>query len=363
MSHSATTESRRARRAAPPGGGRRAQRGRRRWGRIVLLAFLVLLLAAGGTGYWLYSGLNGNIDGVDLNKALGDDRPEKLPTSGQNLLVLGSDSRAGDNASLGTGKVSGARSDTALVVHIPEGRKQAVAISIPRDTLVTRPECTKSDGSALPEAKRVMFNSVYSLAGPACVVKTVEKMSGVRMDHYMEIDFAGFKGLVDAIGGVTVTIDEPIKDSSSGLDLSAGTHTLDGTQSLAFVRTRHGVGDGSDLGRIGLQQQFLIALLSEVKRQDLLGSPTKTYKIADTLTSALTTDSELASLTSLADFARSMNGVDPAAMETIMLPVAYDKTDPNRVVAAEPQATQLWKAVRSDSEIPESAKKSPAAGG
>ncbi|MFG2322189.1 LCP family protein [Streptomyces sp. NPDC048568] len=362
MTHSATTEPRRTRRAAPDG-GRRAPRRRRRWGRIVLLSLVVLLLALGGTGYWLYSGLNGNIDGVDLDKALGTERPEKLPTSGQNLLVLGSDSRAGDNASLGTGKVAGARSDTALVVHIPEGRKQAVAVSIPRDTLVTRPECEKSDGSALPEAKRVMFNSVYSQAGPACVVKTVEKMSGVRMDHYMEIDFAGFKGLVDAIGGVPVTVEEPIKDPASGLDLSAGTHTLDGTESLAFVRTRHGVGDGSDLGRIGLQQQFLIALLSEVKKQDLLGSPTKTYKIADSLTAALTTDSELASLTSLADFARSMNGVDPATMETIMLPVAYDKTDPNRVVAAEPQATDLWKAVRSDSEIPESAKKSPATGG
>ncbi|MEJ1197453.1 MULTISPECIES: LCP family protein [unclassified Streptomyces] len=362
MSHSATTEPRRARRAAPSG-GRRAPRRRRRWGRIVLLSLVVLLLAVGGTGYWLYSGLNGNIDGVDLNKALGEDRPEKLPTSGQNLLVLGSDSRAGANASLGTGKVSGARSDTALVVHIPEGRKQAVAVSIPRDTLVTRPECTKSDGSSVPEKERVMFNSVYALAGPACVVKTVEKMSGVRMDHYVEIDFAGFKGLVDAIGGVPVTIDEPIKDKASGLDLSAGTHTLDGAESLAFVRTRHGVGDGSDLGRIGLQQQFLIALLSEVKKQDLLGSPTKTYKIADTLTSALTTDSELASLTSLADFARSMNGVDPATMETIMLPVAYDKIDRNRVVAAEPQATDLWEAVRSDSEIPESAKKSPATGG
>ncbi|MER7779785.1 LCP family protein [Streptomyces sp. NPDC096191] len=362
MTHSATTEPRRARRAAPDG-GRRAPRRRRRWGRIVLLSLVVLLLALGGTGYWLYSGLNGNIDGVDLDKALGTDRPEKLPTSGQNLLVLGSDSRAGDNASLGTGKVAGARSDTALVVHIPEGRKQAVAVSIPRDTLVTRPECEKSDGSALPEAKRVMFNSVYSQAGPACVVKTVEKMSGVRMDHYMEIDFAGFKGLVDAIGGVPVTVEEPIKDPASGLDLSAGTHTLDGTESLAFVRTRHGVGDGSDLGRIGLQQQFLIALLSEVKKQDLLGSPTKTYKIADSLTTALTTDSELASLTSLADFARSMNGVDPATMETIMLPVAYDKADPNRVVAAEPQATELWKAVRSDSEVPESAKKSPATGG
>ncbi len=108
----------------------------------------------------------------------------------------------------------------------------------------------------------------------------------------------------------------------------------------------------------------MLALLSEIKKQDLLGSPTKTYKIADKLTAALTTDSELASLTKLADFGRSLNGVDPATMETIMLPVQYDEIDPNRVVAAEPQATQLWKAVRSDSEIPpESAKKSPAHGG
>jgi anionic cell wall polymer biosynthesis LytR-Cps2A-Psr (LCP) family protein len=195
------------------------------------------------------------------------------------------------------------------------------------------------------------------------VVKTVERMSGIRMDHFMEIDFAGFKELVDAIGGVTVTVDEAIHDESSGLDLEAGTHKLDGTRSLAFVRTRHGVGDGSDLGRIGLQQQFMIALLSEIKKQDLLGSPTKAYRIADSLTASLTTDSELASLTALSDFARSMNGVDPATMETVILPVAYDRTDPNRVVAAEPQATTLWKAVRQDEEIPDPAKNSPATGG
>jgi anionic cell wall polymer biosynthesis LytR-Cps2A-Psr (LCP) family protein len=162
---------------------------------------------------------------------------------------------------------------------------------------------------------------------------------------------------------VTVAVDQDIHDTSSGLDLTAGTHKLNGTQSLGFVRTRHGVGDGSDLGRIGLQQQFMIALLSEIKKQDLLGSPTKAYKIADSLTEALTTDSDLASLKALSDFGRSMNGVDPANMETIMLPVEYDRTDPNRVVAAEPQATKLWKAIRTDAEIPESAKKSPATGG
>ncbi|WP_329259507.1 LCP family protein [Streptomyces sp. NBC_01478] len=361
MSHSATTESRRARKSTdrrkstPPR--------KRRWGRIILLSALVLVLAGGGTAYWLYSGIDGNIKGVDIDKAIGDDRPEKLPTSGQNILILGSDSRAGANAELNTGTVSGARSDTALVMHIPEGRKKAVAVSIPRDTLVTRPKCTKSDGSSVASAKRVMFNSIYSQVGPACVVKTVEQMSGVRMDHYVEVDFAGFKNLVDAIGGVSITVDQDIDDTSSGLHLTKGTHKLDGTQSLAFVRTRHGIGDGSDLGRIGLQQQFMLALLTEIQKQDLLGSPVKAYKIADELTAALTTDSDLASLTKLAEFGRSLNGVNPSTMETIMLPVAYDKVDPNRVVAAEPQAGTLWKAIRADSEIPESAKKSPATGG
>ncbi|KDQ70292.1 LCP family protein [Streptomyces halstedii] len=353
-----SSEGTRSRRAPKP-------RKRRRGLKITLGVLLVLLLAGGGTVYWLYSRLDGNIKGVDINKALGEDRPEKLPTAGQNLLVLGSDSRAGaENKELGGGgDVSGARSDTALVVHIPEGRQKAVAVSIPRDTLVTRPECAKTDGSTAPSAERVMFNSVYAQVGPACVVKTVEKMSGVRIDHYMEINFAGFKDLVDAIGGVTVDVEEAIHDKSSGLDLTAGTHKLNGTESLSYVRTRHGIGDGSDLGRIGLQQQFLLALLTEIKSQDLLGSPTKTYKIANSATKSLTTDEELASLTSLSEFARSMNGVDPASMETIMLPVAYDKKDPNRVVAAQPQADDLWKAIREDATIPESAKKSPATGG
>ncbi|MEU3521924.1 LCP family protein [Streptomyces sp. NPDC006654] len=366
MSHVSTPSSDDTDGTAGRGGGRGRRRGRtgkRRTGRWILLSLAVLVLAGAGTAYWLYSGIDGNIKGVDINRSIGDDRPEKLPTSGQNVLILGSDSRAGANAKLDDAKVSGARSDTALVMHIPEGRKQAVAVSIPRDTLVTRPECTKADGTQVASAKRVMFNSIYSQVGPACVVKTVEQMSGVRMDHYVEVDFAGFKGLVDAIGGVTVTVDQDIHDSSSGLNITKGTHRLNGTQALQFVRTRHGIGDGSDLGRIGLQQQFMIALLSEIQKQDLLGSPVKAYKIADKLTAALTTDSELASLTKLAEFGRSLNGVSPSTMETIMLPVAYDKIDPNRVVAAEPQAATLWKAIRTDSAIPESAKKSPATGG
>ncbi len=334
----------------------------------ILLGLVAAVLAGGGTAWWLYEGLDSNLEdrAVDLDRALGDEknRPKREEAAGDamNLLVLGSDTRAGDNAALDGAAVSGARSDTTLLVHITGGRTEAVAVSIPRDTLVTRPECTRDDGTVAPGRERTMFNSVYAEFGPACTAKTVEQMSDVRVDHLIEVDFAGFKDIVDAIGGVTVTVDEPVRDSSAGLDLQAGPNRLNGTESLAFVRARKGIGDGSDLGRIGRQQQFLVALLSEIKKQDLLGSPTKTYRIADELTEALTTDSTLASLTALAEFGQSMQGIDPSSMDTIMLPVEYDKTDPNRVVAAEPQAADLWEAIRTDSEIPESVRKPPATG-
>ncbi|MEV4193468.1 LCP family protein [Streptomyces toxytricini] len=348
--------------ATPAPSRRKPRRGGKRVLRIVLLALAVLVLAAGGAGWWAYSHLNGNIDSVDLDQAIGDDRPKKVVPGAQNILVLGSDSRAGANGELDHGDVAGARSDTAMLIHVPEGRAKATAVSIPRDTLISRPECRKADGKTVAPAERVMFNSVYTLAGPACVVKTVEKLSGIRVDHFVEVDFAGFKGLVDALGGVTVTLDQPMSGAKGGLKLDPGTHRLDGEQSLKFVRTRYGYGDGSDLGRIGLQQQFMIAMLSEMKNQDALGNPARLYKLADAGTKSLTTDSELASLTALADFAQSMKGVNPETMETIMLPVAYDKVDPNRVVVAQPQAGMLWEALRTDQKIPAEAKKSPASG-
>ncbi|MFD3326541.1 LCP family protein [Streptomyces sp. NPDC058701] len=348
--------------AAPSRTSRRKPRRGKRVLWIVLLSVALLILAAGGTGWWMYSSLNGNISSVDLDRAIGDDRPKKVVAGAQNVLVLGSDSRAGANGDLDHGDVSGARSDTTMLMHIPEGRAKATAVSIPRDTLVNRPECKGADGKTAPAQKRAMFNSIYSTGGPACVVKTVEAMSGVRVDHFVEVDFAGFKGLVDALGGVTVTLDKPMTGAKGGLKLDAGTHRLNGTDSLKFVRTRYGYGDGSDLGRIGLQQQFMMAMLSEIKKQDALGNPARLYKLADAGTKSLTTDSDLASLTALSDFAQSMKGVDPDTMETIMLPVAYDKVDPNRVITAEPQATQLWEALRNDQKIPASAKNSPAKG-
>ncbi|WP_330299158.1 LCP family protein [Streptomyces sp. NBC_00503] len=342
---------------------RRASR-RKRAFIAVSVALLAFVLVVGGAGWWAYSHLNDNIDSVDLDQAIGtDNRPAKVAPNAQNILVLGSDSRAGANAELDHDDVTGARSDTAIVVHIPEGNKKATAVSIPRDTLVTRPECKDQDGRTVRTENRVMFNSVYSIAGPACVVKTVEQMSGIRVDHFVEVDFAGFKELVDALGGVTVTLQKPISGGKDDLNLDVGPHRLNGTDSLKFVRTRYGYGDGSDLGRIGLQQQFMMAMLAEIKKQDAFGNPARLYKLADAGTKSLTTDSELGSLKGLADFAQSMKGVDPDTMETIMMPVDYDKVDRNRVVVAQPQADQLWEALRGDQPIPAAAKKSPASGG
>lgn len=335
----------------------RARTRGRRVARAVAWGSLAVVVLTAGTALWLYSRLNGQITRIDLEQALGDNRPQKVASGAKDILVLGSDSRAGANGELDHAAVGGARSDTAMLIHIPEGRRKAVAVSIPRDTLVTRPACRKEDGTAVPEARRVMFNSVYTQAGPACVVSAVEQMSGIRIDHLVVVDFAGFKDLVDALGGVTVTLDRPIDDGKSGFRLAAGSHRLDGTQSLRFVRTRYGYGDGSDLGRIGLQQQFLLATLTEIKKQDAFGNPARLYRLADTGTRCLTTDSGLGSLTALIDFGRSIRGIDAATMETITLPVVPDKADPNRVVAVEAAADALWKALREDTQIPGEAKK------
>ncbi|MFE7838419.1 LCP family protein [Streptomyces sp. NPDC057474] len=336
---------------------------RRRWLKIAGVTLAgVLVVGAGGAG-WAFWRLNDNIKSVDINSALGDNRPAKLrsssepsasgsasplPSGALNILVLGSDSRSGkENAELGGGgEDSGARSDTAMVVHIDEGRTGATVVSIPRDTLVTRPSCPLESGGSTAVAYSVMFNSAYAVGGPICAVKTVESMTNVRMDHYIEIDFSGFAKLVDALGGVTVTTDEDIDDEDSHLTLEAGTHHLDGEKALALARTRHGIGDGSDLGRIGLQQKLVKALLDQISSTNLLTDPTRLYEVADAITGSLTTDTGLDSLTELMRLGESLKGLSSDDTTTVMMPVVTAPYDSNRVVADEPEASELWESLK-----------------
>jgi LCP family protein required for cell wall assembly len=326
---------------------------------LTLTGALVLGLTAAGWAYWH---LNSNIKSVDINSALGDDRPARamttpspsgsvaaspLPTGSLNTLVLGSDSRSGkENQALGGGDSEGARSDTAMVVHLDAGRTRATVVSIPRDTLVTRPSCPSPSGGSTAVAYNAMFNSAYSVGGPVCAVKTVESLTNVRMDHYIEIDFSGFTKLVNALGGVTVTTDEDINDDDSHLTLKAGTHHLDGKQALALARTRHGIGDGSDLGRIGLQQKLVKSLLEQIASTNLLTDPAKLYEVADSVTASLTTDTGLDSLTELMSLGQSLKGLSSSEVRTVTMPVVTAPSDPNRVVAEEPEASELWKSLR-----------------
>ncbi|MEU9219611.1 LCP family protein [Streptomyces sp. NPDC048376] len=353
-----------------PGHGRRGKGRRRKPTAKRRKALLVAAWSAagivvlGGTGAGvLYFKLNGNLTSVDIDQALGADRPEKTDNGSQNILVLGSDTRSGGNKKLGGGTDDGtARSDTAMIVHVYKGHKKASVVSIPRDTLIDRPDCTDTDGGEHAAADDVMFNSAYSTGGAACAVKTVESISGLRMDHYLEVDFSGFQNLIDDLGGVEVTTTEDIKDPDSHLDLTAGTHRLDGEQALGLVRTRHGVGDGSDLGRIQLQQAFVKALVDQVKDVGLLGNPKKLYDIADTATKTVTTDSDLGSVNSLMSFASGLKSIGPDKMHMVTMPVIYDPADANRVLVEKDKAQQVWTALRNDRPIPESATEGTATG-
>ncbi|THA81054.1 LCP family protein [Streptomyces sp. A0592] len=341
----------RGRRAA----GRRRRKPATRRRALVIAAWsaaAVVLLGGAGLG-WFYFKLNGNLKTVDIDQALGTDRPANVDNGSMDILVLGSDSRGGANGEYGRDDGGSARSDTAMVVHLYEGRQKASVVSIPRDTMTGRPECAAGGkGKTDPGGRRKQFNEAYTVGGAACAVKTVEKMSGIRMDHYIEVDFTGFKKIIDTLGGVEVTTTKPIKDDFSHLNLPAGPNKLNGEQALGLVRTRHGVGDGGDLGRIQLQQAFIKALIKQVKGVGVFDNPKKLLDLADAGTKALTTDKALGDVKSLAGFAQSLQGIDAGDMQMITLPVAADALDANRVAPLQKESKMVWDALLADRPIP-----------
>ncbi|GAA3487159.1 MULTISPECIES: LCP family protein [Streptomyces] len=352
-----------ARRAQGGGGGRAAnRRGRRKpAGRFRRLKWvLAALVALGGTGLaWIYFSLDGNLKQVDIDAALGTNRPAEVDNGSMDILVLGSDSRRGPNGAYGK-DVGSARADITMVVHVHEGHEKASVVSIPRDTLVTRPECQSHSGKLRPEAERQVFNTAYEIGGPVCAVKTVERLANIRMDHYLEVDFSGFKQIIDELGGVSLTTTRAINDPKSKLELAAGTHRLTGEQSLGLVRTRKTVGDSSDLGRIQLQQAFVKALMEQVKEVGVFSSPKKMYNLADTATRTVTTDSGLGSVPSLLSFGNALGGIGAKDMKMITLPIDYDAKDEFRVVPLKEQSATLWQSLREDKEIPDSVTKDSA---
>ncbi|UYQ62459.1 LCP family protein [Streptomyces peucetius] len=341
----------------PGDGADRRPRRPRRWMRWAALGLSVVLLAAAGAGWWFYRKLDSNIT-TDINaaaelRAYEKERPVPVATDAQNILLLGSDTRAGEgNSKYGRDEGGGGsqRSDTTILLHIAADRKSATAMSIPRDLVVTIPSCGKGDGSRTKE-RVAQFNWAFQFGGAACTIRTVEKFTGIRIDHHMVIDFRGFKDMVDAVDGVEVCLKEPIDDKDARLKLPAGPQTLHGEQALGFVRARKTLGNGSDTARMERQQRFLGALVKKVQSNGVLLNPTRLYPVLDAATKSITTDPGLDSLRDLYDLTRSIRSIPTEKVQFLTVPRQPHSSNPNRDELVQPEAGQLFKSLREDAPV------------
>ncbi|MER6304311.1 LCP family protein, partial [Kitasatospora sp. NPDC001539] len=308
-----------------------------------------LVMAAGcGGAYYLYQHFNSNLTSVKVQ--LGDEaeRPQAAGAA-LNILVIGTDSRAGLGRAYGDEGSTG-HADTTLLFHIAKDRSNATVVSIPRDLMVPIPECQSDKGRKIPGSARDMFNTSLGQEGrdAGCTWKTVEKMTGIRVDHFVQVNFEAVKTLSTAVGGVEVCAAKDIDDKDSHLKMSKGRHVVQGEEALAFVRTRHAVGFGGDLTRIPLQQQFISAMIRKIKSDDTLTSPTKLYKLADAATKALTVDSAIGSVEKLKDLAQDISKVDTKNITFTTVPVLDDPADPDRLVLKQPDAGQVFSMLAGD---------------
>ncbi|CAL9463810.1 Polyisoprenyl-teichoic acid--peptidoglycan teichoic acid transferase TagU [Streptomyces sp. enrichment culture] len=339
--------------ASPTGRGA-VRRRRRRWVWGVGLGVSLTLVGAAAAGWAVYMKLEGNITPDDATAAelarFEKDRPTALVKDALNVLLIGSDSRAGaENGRYGHDPGT-ERSDTVILLHLSAGRRSATAVSIPRDLMVDVPDCRRRDGSR-SAPMFTQFNAAFEVGGPACTIRTVEKLTDVRVDHHVVVDFEGFKDMVDAVDGVEVCLNEPIDDKDAHLRLPAGRVTLDGEQALGYVRARKTLGDGSDTGRIERQQRFLGALVSKVRSNEILLNPVKLYPVLDAATSSLTTDPELASLRGLYELVRGLRDIPTDGVQFLTVPRESYAGDVNRDQLAQPAAGKLFERLRKDEPV------------
>ncbi|MGZ4436363.1 MAG: LCP family protein [Nocardioides sp.] len=314
---------------------------------LAITVSLVLLVVVTG-GFFAYRHLEGNISSINVDQALGSDRPSEIATGPQkpmNILLLGSDTRQGQRGHIG-GDTPGL-SDTTILLHIAGNRKLAYGVSIPRDSMVERPSCERKDGQGTDPGGLSMFNAAYAVGGPACTIKTVEKLTKVRINHFAVVDFNGFRSMVDALGGVPICVPEAVHDTTGHIDLPAGSYDVKGEQALNYVRVRHAISDNGDIGRMKRQQTFLASMANKAISAGTLANPVRLYNFLDAATKSLTTDPDLASLKALGGLAKSMQNIGLSHIQFLTVPFESYPPDPNRLQWA-PDAAQLWNRIRHD---------------
>lgn len=321
---------------APPRAPRPPKR--RRFGRKLLIFFIVLLVAVGGVWLWLDTSLN-------RVEALADYPGRPAEGAGTNWLIVGSDSREDlseeQQGSLSTGSVAGKRTDTMMLLHIPDNDTKPTLISLMRDSYVEIP------GKGMNK-----LNAAYASGGPPLLAKTVELNTGLRLNHYVEVGLGGFADVVDSVGGVEMCIKEPIDDPLAGLKLEAGCQDLDGAQALGYVRTR--ATPRADFDRVVHQREFLGALTDKIASPGTLLNPFKLIPVLANAPDAVTVD-EGDHLHHLPSLAFAIGGASDGSTLSTTVPIGgSDRTDVGSVVLWDKdRASRMFEALRTDQPVPE----------
>lgn len=272
---------------------------------------------------------------------------------GVNLLIAGTDSCEGPNAALSgaceNGDTDGERNDVTMLVHISDAPRRVTVISFPRDMLVPIPACTGQDGTQYSAMSEQMLNVSYMYGGLACTKMTIEKLTGVDIQFAAATRWTGVINMSDAIGGVDVCVADQVDDDHTGIHLAAGTHTLQGAEALQFLRMRHGIGDGSDLGRISNQQQFMSSMVRKLQSDGVLSNPATLLNLATTAVRQVTSgqvvlSSSLANPQRMVQIAMAMRSVPYEDIVFVQYPTAY-ATGGSRVVPLTDAADVLFQAL------------------
>lgn len=269
-----------------------------------------------------------------------------------NFLLIGSDSRDGQGEEYGEGEVTSELADVIILLHITKDREDATVVSFPRDLLVSVPECPNPDGGVFPAIESQQINSTISRGGVACTHLTIQKLTGLKIPFLAIIDFNGVIEMSNAVGGVEVTIEQTISDDYSQFYMDAGTHTLKGKDALGFLRTRHGIGDGSDLGRISNQQMFLMSLFSKVKADEVLNNPVALYSLASAAARNMRLSESITDVDTMVTLAGALRRVDSSRIVFITVPtVPIGGADQGRLVLLRKEADELFENIRLDQPV------------
>ncbi|TDC99666.1 LytR family transcriptional regulator [Nonomuraea deserti] len=317
-----------------------------------------LMVAGALTGYVVYRDAFGNIKQKSINDDIINPRP--VDTGALNVLLVGSDTRAGEgNAKYGQKAArqadgGGKRTDTIILLHISPDRDQARLISFPRDSMVQIPKCKNETTKQEMPPRRDMINSAYNSGGVACTISTLETLTGIRVNHFVEVDFSGFKNIVDALGGIEICLKSGVNDKYSKLVLPPGKSLLNGEKALGYVRLRK-YGNGSDLQRIKRQQIFLSKVIAKATSSELMTDVGKLRDFISAAAGSVTMDPALANDTEkLISIAMSTKQLTAKGVELTTVPVLPDPDNPEaRVIWRQPDADKLFTAIKTDTEVTE----------